>query len=380
MLYRILTVRKHKAVTFCDAYSFDNYKEQLAFYHDLVDCTQLVSGCTADLKCHLGKNKRGFDVRYVDEIYRVFAPNNSTSYKGFQKKELEHEPRISDLAQDLNGGIHLRQYRFRLMFLERLKALLRSKGLFETNTPITEANRGTSVAAPVQALGKYTGARFIKITHELGLKIQSYLALAPVYEVGYVMRDRYQTKSGLNEYLTLEGVIPCDVEFDLCEFYCELLQVSKELARELQLEYDSVFDSVEEIDVFQQYEAEHSAFSKETYLAFYEALLEKHPHCIVRNAPMDSPLGMTSKYGIVMESKWMLNGHGFGHGYADEYRPEQLRKAFTEQQNQLAQKGIQAHLPEEYLTICEYAGIPSFSFNFGIDRYLNRFFGEKFES
>ncbi len=379
MLYRILTVRKHKAVTFCDAYSFDNYKQQLAFYHDSVDCTQLISGCIVDLKCHLGKNRRGLDVWYVDEIYRVFAPNNSTSYKGFQKDEVESELHISGLAQDLNGGIHLRQYRFRLMFLERLKELLRSKGLFETNTPITEAHRGTSAAAPVQALGKYTGTRFIKITHELGLKIQSYLALAPVYEVGYVMRDRYQTKSGLNEYLTLEGVIPCDIAFDLCKLYREILQISRELAQELKLEYDSVFDSVKELDVFKEYEAEYSTFSKEKYLAFYEELLEKYPHCIVRNAPMNSPLGMTSEYGIVMESKWMLDGHGLGHGYLDEYRTEKLRKAFTEQQSELEKKGIHADLPEEYLTVCEYAGIPSFSFNFGIERYLKRFFGEKFE-
>ena len=377
MLYRILTLRRHKTVTFCDAYSFDEYRQQLVFYHDKLDCSGLVSGCTADLTCHPGKNNRGMDVLYVDAIHHVFLPENSSHYKGFQKEA--EEPALNALAQDLNGGVHLRQYRFRLEFLRELRALLAGQGIFETNTPTTTPYRGTSVAAPVQATGRYTGQRYIKITHELGLKTQCYLSLAPVYEMGYVMRDRYVTKSGLNEFLTLEAVIPCDRAFDLAGFYRQILEMSRRLAGELGLEYDPVFDQMAVIDVAEVFAASQAPFSPEAYDACYERILRENPHCIVCNAPLDSPLGAAGKNGLVTETKWVLDGHGFGHGYRDEYRVEVLRQTFRQQQEKLAGLGIQADLPEDYLTVCAYAGIPTFSFNLGIDRYLGCFFGEKLE-
>ena len=375
MLYRILTVRRHKKVTFCDAYSFRDYRRQLAFYHDQLNCDELTIGCVVHLTCHAGKNNRGQEVWYVDAIHQIIQPENITSYKGFQKDSTEE----TEMAQDINGGIHLRRRRFRLQFLRELRKLLEAKGLFETHTPITTPYRGTSVAAPVQAKGAYTGQRFIKITHELGLKMQCCLLLEPVYEIGYVMRDRYVTKSGMNEFLTLEAVLPLGHWMDIGILYQEILQLSCHLARELELEYDPIFDELKVLDAEQVYKESHETFSREAYLACCEKLVEENPHCIVYNAPLESPLGIADNGGLVMETKWFMNGHGFGHGYPDEYRTSVLRKTFADQQEGLLKAGISASLPEDYLTVCEYAGIPTFSFNLGIDRYLNCFFGEKLE-
>lgn len=375
MLYRILTVRRHKKVTFCDAYSFRDYRQQLVFYHDQLDCDRLTIGCTVDLTCHAGKNNRGQDVWYVDAIHQIFQPANISSYKGFQKDNLSE----TELAQDLNGGVHLRRQRFRLHFLRELRKLLEDKGIFETHTPVTTQYRGTSVASPVRAEGHYTGQRYIKITHELGLKMQCYLLLEPVYEIGYVMRDRYVTKSGMNEFLTLEAVLPQGSWLDVGVLYQEILQLSCRLARELGLEYDPIFDELRVLDAKAVYMENEENFSREAYLACYEKLVEKNPHCIVYNAPLESPLGITGDEGLVMETKWLMNGHGFGHGYPDEYRAPILRKTFVSQQEKLFNMGIESNLPEDYLTVCEYAGIPTFSFNLGLDRYINCFFGEKLE-
>ncbi len=375
MLYRILTVRRHKKVTFCDAYSFRDYRQQLAFYHDQLDCDGLTIGCTAELTCHAGKNNRGQDVWYVDVIHQIIQPGNITSYKGFQKDCTVE----TEMAQDINGGIHLRRQRFRLQFLRELRSLLEAKGLFETHTPITSQYRGTSIASPVRANGCYTGQRYIKITHELGLKMQCYLLLEPVYEIGYVMRDRYATKNGMNEFLTLEAVLPQGCWMDIGVLYQEILQLSCRLAKELELEYDPIFDELRVLDANEVYMESHESFSREAYLACYEKLVEENPHCIVYNAPLESPLGIAGVNGLVMETKWLMNGHGFGHGYPDEYRAAILRKTFVSQQEKLFNMGIQSNLPEDYLRVCEYAGIPTFSFNLGLDRYLNCFFGEKLE-
>lgn len=375
MLYRILTVRRHKKVTFCDAYSFRDYRQQLVFYHDQLDCEGLTIGCTAELSCHPGKNNRGVDVWYVDEIHQIFPPANTTSYKGFQQENLAE----TELAQDLNGGIHLRCQRFRLQFLRGLRKLLEEKGLSETHTPITGPYRGTSVASPVRAEGRYIGRRYIKITHELGLKMQCYLLLEPVYEIGYVMRDRYVTQSGLNEFLTLEAVLPQGSWLDIGQLYRDILQLARRLAGELELAYDPIFDDLKVLDAKAVYLENHSSFSREAYLACYEKLVEENPHCIIYNAPLESPLGIAGAEGLVMETKWLINGHGFGHGYPDEYRPAILRETFASQQEKLLAMGIDSSLPEDYLTVCEYAGIPTLSFNLGLDRFLNCFFGQKLE-
>lgn len=375
MLFRILTIRKHKRITFCDAYSFDGFRQQLAFDNEMIDASVFITGCVVDLRWHRGLNKRGENILFVDSIDKIIVPNNSTSYKGYQKAENTYNPELTSFAQDLNGGIHLRQFHFRLILIQRLKSLLQNLGIHETYTPLTNANRGTSIASPVRAVGVYTGTRYVKITHEIGLKTQSYLSLAPLFEIGYVMRDRYTTKSGLNEFLTLEAVIPTGIEFDLCAFYLQVLYLSKQTAEELGLEYSSIFDNVEIIDLKKEYTNTYSQFFPKKFYSLYDKTVSNNRHCILINAPLETPLGISDKNNLVMETKWVLDGHGLGHGYLDEYRSEILREAFLMQQEHLKTLGIAADLPEEYLKTIDYAGIPTFSFNLGIDRFINCFFG-----
>lgn len=375
MLFRILTVRSHKKVTFCDAYCYGEYRRQLLFDNQLLQGRPMTVGCVVDIEYHSGKNNRGENVFYVDDIKDIISPMNNSSYKSFQKKD-ESDTALEDVfAQDLNGGIHLRQWKFRVLFQERLEQILFELGVVRTYTPITTPYRGTSTASPVKAIGQYTGDRYVKITHELELKKQCYLSLAPVYEIGYVMRDRYMTVMGLNEFLTLEAVVPAQIIFDTKEFYLQVARMAMELAEELQLEYVDVFKELKVVDLLELYQREHAEFSKEEYFALYEEVIERYPHCIVLNSPQESPLGIASVYGLVLETKWVFEGHGFGHGYLDEYRHDVLKKEFLRQQEQLALKGIEAELPEDYLYACEYAAIPTLSFNLGIDRFLDCFFG-----
>lgn len=376
MLYRILTVRKHKTITFCDAYSFGGFRQQLAFNNEVLCEIALSPGCVVDIACHSGVNKRGAIVLYVDQIERIIAPEKNNSYKGFQQEDDSSDPTLSSISHELNGGIRLRQFHFKLVFIEKIKELLHSKGIYETNTPIIQTHRGTSIASPIRALGVYTGDKYIKITHELGLKMQSYLSLAPLYEIGYVARDRYKTKSGLNEFLTLEAVLPCDIQFDLSEFYSSVLKLAVQIATDFGIEYSSLFNMVKIIDLKVEYSKLHLPFTKQNYLALYETTIADNRHCIIINAPLDSPLGISDNNNIVMETKWVLDKHGLGHGYKDEYRPQIIRQAFLQQQIQLKNEGVDADLPEDYLKVLEYAGIPTFSFNLGLERFINCFFGE----
>lgn len=372
MLFRVLTVRKHKSVTFCDAYCFEDYRQQLLIPNEIMNDLHLIVGSTINVIWHEDINHRGVKVCMVDKIIQVYFPKKNTSYKSFK---IEENTELDNLfSQDINGGIHLLRWKHYNELINRIESLMNKMGIIKITTPFTTSYRGTSVANPVKITGEYIGKKYIKITHELGLKRWCYLSLAPVFECGYVLRDRYVTQTALNEFLMFEAVIPNSYEFCLKDFYLKVIIEAKSIADALGLEYNRNFDDINIVDVKKEYDSVSLSFSKEKYIQFYEEISRKYRHVIFVNAPLNSPLGWQNEQGMVLETKWLLNGHGIGHGYYDEYRYDVLLVEFKKQKKLLEKKGIIAELPMDYLKCCEYCGIPTFSFNIGIERFFSFFF------
>lgn len=372
MLFRVLTVRKHKTVTFCDAYCFEAFRQQLLIPNEILSDIQLIVGSTIDIVWHEGINRRGIKVCVVDKISHVYFPRKNLSYKSFQTEEGIELDNL--FAQDINGGIHLLRWKYYYQLIRQIETLMEEIGIVKISTPMTTLYRGTSAASPANVIGEYISKKYIKITHELGLKKQCYLSLAPVFECGYVLRDRYVTQTGLSEFLTFEAVMPSTYKFCLKDFYLKVLAEAIALANSLGLEYNRQFDDVNVVDVKEEFNHENSVFSKKEYTQFYEEMSHRYKHAIFVNAPLDSPLGWQNEHGVAFETKWVLNNHGIGHGYNDEYRYEVILEEFDRQRKMLEEKGIAAELPIDYLKCCEYCGIPTFSFNIGIERFFLFFF------
>lgn len=372
MLFRILTIRKHKTVTFCDAYSFELYRQQLLIPNELLEKASISIGTIIDATWHYGTNRKGIRVVYIESLLRVYIPDKSVSYKsyGYGHKNVELE---NEFTNSLNGGVHLARWKHYVNLIEIIREELQKLGIIQISTPILTTYRGTSKASPALVTGEYIGKKYIRITHELELKKKLYMSLASVFEFGYVVRDRYVTKTGKNEFYTLEAVLTPDFKFDLKNFYLMVLESAKRLAMELELDYNHLFDVVEIVDVLNQY-LKKDSFTVEGICDYYSTISKEYPHAIFVNAPIISPLAWESEYGIPLETKWIMNNHGLGHGYYDEYRIEKLRSEFCRQQMLLLEKGIEADLPEDYLKYCEYAGIPTYSFNLGIERFEEFFF------
>lgn len=373
MLFRILTIRKHKTVTFCDAYSYELYRQQLMIFNRLLEDKHLAVGTVIDAEWCFDVNRSGVRVVSINRIRNVFTSERSLTYKSYHFTE-ENVMLDDSFANELNGGIHLLRWKFYVDLITFIRNDLLDAGIIQVSTPILTKYRGTSIVNPANVTGEYIGKRYIKITHELELKKRVYMSLVPVFEFGYVVRDRYVTRTGRSEFFTLESVLPIGFSFELKDFYQRILMKSISLAKKYSLEYSHEFDDVAVVDVLCEYRKTTSAVSKEGLLCFFEELSEKYNHVIFVNAPFDSPLGLMSEWGVPLETQWNLNRHGIGHGYSDEYRIDHLLQEFYKQQLVLKEKGIEARLPEDYIRYCEYGAIPTYSFNLGIERFVEFFF------
>ena len=266
MLFRILTIRKHKTVTFCDAYSYELFRTQIMISNSILEDRNIIIGTVLDCIWHYEINRSGNEVVYVDKINNITSPLKNVSYKSF---DITNENvKLKDVfSNELNGGIKLRQHRWYLELISAIRKYLERQGILMVSTPILSKNRGTSVVNPAKVLGDYLGTQYIKITHELELKKLSFLLLTPVFELGYVVRDRYVTQTGRNQFLTLEGVVPQGNFFNLTKFYLFVVEKSRQIATDLGLKYNTEFDSIVCIDLKKEFEKHEKFFSKEAFIA-----------------------------------------------------------------------------------------------------------------
>ena len=169
MLFRILTIRKHKTVTFCDAYSFKLYRQQLLIPNELLGESSISIGTVIDAAWHYGTNRKGIQIVYIEALLKVYIPNKNASYKsyGYRQENVELE---NEFTNSLNGGVHLARWKHYVNLIEIIRGELQKLGVIQVSAPILTPYRGTSKASPALVTGEYIGKKYIRITHELELK------------------------------------------------------------------------------------------------------------------------------------------------------------------------------------------------------------------
>lgn len=372
MMLRILTVREHKSVIFCDICTSDAHREQLLVEKELFPDINLKVGDVLDCAIHIGLNRRGESVAILDEVISLYGHTNFSSYKSFSENSKQASSGELQSAKDnfLNGGSALSARILRNSILEFVESYMKERDVCREYTPITTPYRGTSIAAPQRAEGVYTGHKYIKITHELGLKIACYLMLKSVYEIGYVCRDRYDNQTNLNEFLTIEGVILSSAAFSLDSFFYDIWGKAIETSDRLGIDVSNDFKDIVHVDFIKEYGKKPLKKDAKECLDFYEGLMSTIPHMIITNAPIDSPFVLSSEGEFPTETKWIFHGKGIGHGYPDEYRFDSVINSFEEQKLLLKSKNIESDLPIDYLNILSSAGFPTLSFAVGIERLV----------
>lgn len=371
MLFRLIAVREHKNIVFCDSFNEKYEKIQVAIPKEIFNNYNLKVGSVIFANYKITKNKYGKDLFMIENIQEVTSHAKNITYKSINNNFMSMNQ--SSFINALNGGINLKYWEIKQRLLEEIRRFLINKSFIEVNTSILMNNRGTSTVNPMQVNSKYNGTKYLKITHELELKKLCYLTLKSLFEIGYVTRDVYSTTKSANQYLAFELVAPSQNSLSAEELYLYVYEIAIGLAKMYNITYNDLFDEIQTIDVLKLYLSNHKDFNKIEFILFYKKLLEEEKNIIFLNAPVDTPLAKESEYGIPLETKWAIGKRGIGHGYYDQDEVSIIDNSFKTQQEKLRNQGIDATIDKDYLTVLEYAGINTKSLNIGIDRLLYKF-------
>lgn len=371
MLFRLIAVREHKNIVFCDSFNEKYEKVQVAIPKEIFNNYNLKVGSVIFADFKITKNKYGKDLFMIENIQEVTSHEKNITYKSINNNFMSMNQ--SSFINALNGGVNLKYWEVKQRLLEEIRKFLINKSFIEVNTLILMDNRGTSTVNPMQVNSKYNGTKYLKITHELELKKLCYLTLKSLFEIGYVTRDVYSTTKSANQYLAFELVAPSQNSLSAEELYLYVYEIAIKLAKIYNITYNDLFSEIQTIDVLKLYLNNHKDFNKIEFILFYKKLLEEEKNIIFLNAPVDTPLAKESEYGIPLETKWAIGKRGIGHGYYDQDEVNIIENSFKIQQEKLRSQGIDATIDKDYLTVLEYAGINTKSLNIGIDRLLYKF-------
>lgn len=372
MLIRILTIREHKTVYFCDVCGKEAHRQQLMIEKNQFPTIRLQTGMVLNCECRDGVSRKGDYIIILEKVNSIYNHTSFSPYKSFQEtsKNADSGELQDTYSNILNGGNAIAVEQLKYGILDVIESYLKEHGVHREFTPITTAYRGTSTASPQRAIGQYTGNRYIKITHELGLKIASYLKLQSVYEIGYVCRDRYSTLKNFNEFLTIEGVVLINDCFSLKDFFYDIWQRAVDITKALSIETNPEMEHIKVLDFIEEYGSVPKMSDFEKCQKVYERLMNDNKHMILTNAPINTPFAYAEEDFLPLETKWIYNSKGIGHGYFDEYRIDRVFDAFVKQKEELVKQGVEADLPIDYLSVLEAAGVPTNSFVIGIERLL----------
>jgi lysyl-tRNA synthetase class II len=260
-----------------------------------------------------------------------------------------------------------RNYRmFRHRFIEKLSQHYEDQGFHRLVSPLSMSERGTSTVAPVRLVGGHVD-RYLKITHELELKREMAYTLEPFFEIGYVARDVCEGRRSSSEYLVLEFVAPVQDISIVSREILSAVRLACEVADELCIKHRD-YSSIDLIDVNKLV----APSLHDERVRWFGAQKKRTKNALYLNAPTNSPLVKESG-GVRRETVWVVEGNSFAHGYRDENDYHAIYQSVQSQKRDLAQSGIEAALPTDFLDILKL-GIPdSVSMGLGLDRFLTDF-------
>ena len=341
-LCRVLSVQRRKNVTFLYISGF-SLTRQLMIDNTLFEIYLLKKADIVSGKCSVQQNEKGYSVFKIERIEKVVSGSEMPSIN-FTNKAVEYKKCVNEVIQESID--YLRKNDFSMHV-----------------SPFTIAERSTSIASPLQVRGVYVD-KYIKITHELGLKRCLCETLNSVFEIGYVARDVYNTVTNWFEYLVLEFVSPHKSIDFVKDFICFFIESATRIADKYSIKHLD-FEDYTVVDISQTYP---NCDEKQWKLIKIET-----KNTIFLNAPVDSPL-VKEIDGVRSETIWIYNGKSMAHGYVDENDWKNYVSECNRQKKELECRGIEAEIPEEFISVLK-AGLPdSISLGFGIDRFFLTFF------
>jgi hypothetical protein len=354
-IVRILTIRKHKKVTFLDvSESLGNHLQLLCYNINLGD-TALSIG---DILCFDGKNstnKKGTPIIEITSIHWVNHASKWSTPKGITQSLSSSLEEIQ--VNSRNAGKQIKLWKCQYAFKNAITDLLKLDNFLEYKCKYIEEKRTSAIRKPLSVCGENISKDlYLRITMENQLKQACSILLNSVYCLDNVFYDKLITPNIDREVCILEFVsLEYDLD-DILRFIKNLDSILRTLFNDLGLENFgySVPENLQIID-FKELNTNCINYSK-------------FKNTIITNVPASSPFIEINASGERTETQWIVRGKMLGHGYKDEFNYTSLLSAVEIQKKEL---NLTDCNKMDYMNY----GIPrTFSFGLGIDQLLYRFY------
>ena len=315
-IIRVLTVRKHKTVTFIDAYQEFGKKIQLMVFNNLLETISLNVGDLMMVDSNETLNRRGNPINEITKIHWKIAPIVWESYKGISSTL--QSPLENLRLNARNGGKQINLFLARNFFIDNIKTYLTNMGYIEIHCKSIEEKRTSAKRNPlVVASIHQSEPLYLRITMENQLKQAVSILLHSVFSLDNVYYDKGTSPNAEKEVLILELVSVNQTIEDLIKFIFELDSLLRNTFCAFNLsnyEY-TLPDSLSIVDCNGKSPDDISHFQ----------------NSILLNIPVNSPFIRADANGKRMEFQWIIRGKMVGHGYDDEFNYNNLLDAVNQQ-------------------------------------------------
>ena len=354
---RILSMRKHKNVTFLDCYTGECGKLQFMIENDLLISNDIGCGDYIKVTGNIITNKSGNEVFLVSKFLTVSNSSDWNYYKGINNK-------TSDVKQEIlfnarNGGSQLFLLQYKKSIITKIKNVLEMDNFEDMTTLLNVVERHKNGSKVVDAEINNRNdkqPRFLRITLENQLKQACAILLKSVYSIDKAFRNMGEDNGHLNEFLLLE-LISLDYKIDdMIKFIYKMDQIARN-------EFYN-FDNVEASFISKLEIIDYNNIIKNGETI--EDVNQQFENVLILNYPALSPFIRINSNGEQVEARWYMRGKYIGHFYEDENDFKQISELIKKQ-------NILYNVEDEDINTLEYFnwGLPeTTSFGISIDRWL----------
>ena len=200
---RVLSIRRHKTITFINVYN-----DLLGNIQCMIDNDLIINiNCGDLIKCSISDdfNRKGERIKRIISVDKVISGYDFQSYKGINNESFSD--REKDYLNARNCGRQLIILKYKKEILNNIRSRLDSLDYFDATgllNTVEYYSNGSNIKDAIIQDRADREPKYLRVTLENQLKQMTAVILKSTYAIEKVFRNMGEDKSHINEFLMLE--------------------------------------------------------------------------------------------------------------------------------------------------------------------------------
>lgn len=352
MNIRVLSIRKHKNVSFINGYSSEFKTQQYMIDNCLLNSIKCGDLINVDYIETL--NMKGNPVKKIINIKEIVSCVEFESFKGINSEIIDQK--YKNYLGARNCGIQLELFKLKREIIVKIKEILDNLNFIDVSNLLNtvEFYKNGSGIVDAEIMDRDDNLpKYLRTTMEGQLKQITGITLESVYSIDKVYRNMGEDNSHINEFLMLEFISLTLTLDEIINFVSKIDNDIQEIADNYGIPHIQ-----EKLNIVDYNDITKSSIS-------FEQIKKDLKNTLILNFPCNSPFIKKDEIdNLRKEIRWYVNGRWISHFYEDENNIANISEALEEQKSLSHKDNVN---PLNYFKW----GLPSTtSFGLSIDRWL----------